>query len=37
MNQIQQKSWNINNNDNISQQDKLLALKIIKLVNPNSL
>ena len=30
MDQIQQKSWNIFNNDNISQKDKLLALKIIK-------
>ena len=31
MDQIQQKCWNIFNNDNrISQKDKLLALKIIK-------
>ena len=30
MDQIQQKSWNIFNNDNVSQKDKLLALKIIK-------
>jgi hypothetical protein len=31
MNEIQQKCWNIFNNDNqISQKDKLLALKIIK-------
>ena len=30
MDQIQQKCWNIYNNDNVSQKDKLLALKIIK-------
>ena len=30
MDQIQQKSWNIYNNDNVSQKDKLLALKIVK-------
>ena len=30
LDQIQQKSWNIYNNDNVSQKDKLLALKIIK-------
>jgi hypothetical protein len=30
MDQIQQKCWSIYNNDNISQKDKLLALKIIK-------
>jgi hypothetical protein len=30
MDQIQQKSWNIFNNDNVSQKDKLLALKIVK-------
>ncbi len=31
MDQIQQKSWNIFNDDNqISQKDRLLALKIIK-------
>ena len=30
MDQIQQKCWNIFNNDNVSQKDKLLALKIIK-------
>ena len=30
MDQIQQKSWNIFNDDCISQKDKLLALKIIK-------
>ena len=30
MDQIQQKCWNIFNNDQISQKDKLLALKIIK-------
>ena len=30
MDQIQQKSWNIFNNDNASQKDKLLALKIVK-------
>ena len=30
MDQIQQKCWNIFNNDNVPQKDKLLALKIIK-------
>ena len=30
MDQIQQKCWNIFNDDNISQKDKLLALKIVK-------
>ena len=30
MDQIQQKCWSIYNNDNVSQKDKLLALKIIK-------
>jgi len=30
MDQIQLKCWNIFNNDNVSQKDKLLALKIIK-------
>ena len=30
MDQIQQKCWSIFNNDNVSQKDKLLALKIIK-------
>ena len=30
MDQIQQKCWSIYSNDNISQKDKLLALKIIK-------
>ena len=30
MDQIQQKCWNIFNNDQLSQKDKLLALKIIK-------
>ena len=30
MDQIQQKCWNIFNNDNVSQKDKLLALKIVK-------
>ena len=30
MDQIQQKSWNIFNDDQVSQKDKLLALKVIK-------
>jgi hypothetical protein len=30
MDQIQQKCWNIYNDDRVSQKDKLLALKIIK-------
>ena len=30
MDQIQRKCWSIYNNDNVSQKDKLLALKIIK-------
>ena len=30
MNQIQQKSWEIYNNDQITQKDKLLALRVIK-------
>jgi hypothetical protein len=30
MDQIQQRCWNIFNNDNVTQKDKLLALKIIK-------
>jgi hypothetical protein len=30
MDQIQQKCWSIFNNENVSQKDKLLALKIIK-------
>jgi hypothetical protein len=30
MDQIQQKCWNIFNDNNVSQKDKLLALKIIK-------
>ena len=30
MDEIQQKGWNIYNNENVSEKDKLLALKIIK-------
>jgi hypothetical protein len=30
MDQIQQRCWTIFNNDNVSQKDKLLALKIIR-------
>ena len=30
MDQIQQKCWNIFHNDQVTQKDKLLALKIIK-------